>query len=179
MVTGRVAKTLAIQPIQPWCYYAETGSTRAPNRCESVKSSVTLFRPVSPNASTYFPDQLSRVTISWTVGVRFPAQVGIILFVTTPILTLGTTRSLYHLVLELFSPGKAARAWIWPFTYICTQGYNAWSYNFTSAHDFMTPSYLSFLLRTRSLFSPFNMTRNLRMHSIRTFYYLLLHRQVY
>jgi hypothetical protein len=38
------------------------------------------------------------VTMSWTVGVRFPAEVRIILFVTTPILTLGPTRPFCHSV---------------------------------------------------------------------------------
>jgi hypothetical protein len=169
MVTGRIVKTLVIQPTRARCYHAETGSTRAPNCRENRKSSVTLFRPMSRNASTYIPNQLSRVTMSWTVGMRFPVQVGIILFV--------TTRSLYHLVLELFSHGKQAGSWIWLFTYVYTQGYKAWSYNFTYPHDFMTPSYLSSLLGRRSLFFLFNMTRNIRMHSIRTsFSYPLQHR---
>jgi hypothetical protein len=60
MVTGRVLKTPAIQPTDTRCYHAETGSTRAPNRRETLKSSVTLLRPMSRNASTYFPNHLTR-----------------------------------------------------------------------------------------------------------------------
>jgi hypothetical protein len=80
--------------------------------------------------------ELSRVAMSWTVGIDSRHRLVLFSSLPRPYRLWEPPGLFIILYREFFSRGKAAGAWVWPLIHLYSQVYEAWS--FTFLHDFVT-----------------------------------------